>query len=141
MGANRHENQEARVTLVRGFAEESINPVERDGAAADDCTRGYRAPEDIGAGKFPDGEERREDGHEYAQAGYPEGDTSDHGWIQKPALLAGCLRVLHIFLCASAGQRRNAVEPAPMCCAMLRCQHSTSARHLQGLAVTHFAQW
>ena len=42
--------------LFRCLTEEHVNPVERDRTASNNRTGRDRAPENIGAGKLPDGE-------------------------------------------------------------------------------------
>jgi hypothetical protein len=83
--------------LFRSFAEENINPVERDRAAADDCASGYRAPEDIRSGEVPNCEQRSKHRHQNAGARNPERDTSDQAWIEKAAPWLTLFRVGQIF--------------------------------------------
>ena len=81
----RHASQTNSLRLIRGVAEENVDPVKRDCAAADDRTGCDSAPEDIGSGKFPNRKQRSKHRHQNADARNPEGDTSYQAWIQKAA--------------------------------------------------------
>ena len=88
-----------RVALFQRVTEESINPVEGNCAASDHRAGCHCPPQRVGAGKFPDGEQRRHHGHQDARACCPEGNSSDQVRIQKasfrPALSRALQMVLH----------------------------------------------
>ncbi len=90
--------------LVGSFSEEDIDPVEGDCAAAYHHASGNGSPENVGARKLPNRQQRRQDGDENAQAGDPEGNTADHGWIKKAAPPASWLGVRHVFVVADKPQ-------------------------------------
>ena len=67
--------------LFRGLAEENVDPIKRDRAAADHRTGCNCAPEDVGSRELPNGEQRSKHRHQDASAGDPEGNTSDETGI------------------------------------------------------------
>lgn len=52
--------------LLRGFAEEDVDPVEGDCAAADHQASSNRAPENVGSRKLPDRQQGGQDGYQNA---------------------------------------------------------------------------
>lgn len=81
--------------LLRGLAEENVNPIEGYGTASDNRTGCHRTPENIGARKLPNSEERGKDRYQDADAGYPKGEAPNHLRIQEASLFPA-LRVFQV---------------------------------------------
>lgn len=82
--------RQSAIALVGAFIEQNVDYVKRDRSASDDYAGGHSSPENVGAGKLPDSQQRREDRYEYAGARRPEGERPNSMGIE----IAPSLRTL-----------------------------------------------
>ena len=89
-----------RRALFQRVTEESIDPVEGNGATSDHRAGCHCPPQRVGSGKFPDSQQTGNHSHKDTRACRPEGDSSDYMWIQKPPFRGMLSRALQIVLLA-----------------------------------------